>query len=137
MAEVTAGAPGPFEILAALRRPSLLGGAAFLGLAAAGTVYDRRTSIPYSAATAMSTAETEAKVEAWEPGSRIRSSSPRQIPVIGVVTEEEEAQVWPGGCAWEGVKAEGRDEAWVPPGGKWGPKWKSGEPPTPTPSPWD
>ncbi|XP_013835120.2 cilia- and flagella-associated protein 69 isoform X2 [Sus scrofa] len=40
----------------------------------------------------MSTAETEAKVEAWEPGSRIRSSSPRQIPVIGVVTEEEEAQ---------------------------------------------
>ncbi|EPY73977.1 hypothetical protein CB1_002349006 [Camelus ferus] len=33
--------------------------------------------------------------EAREPGTRIKSSSPRQIPAVGVVTEDEEAQVLP------------------------------------------
>lgn len=41
----------------------------------------------------MSTREAAATTEAQEPGSRIKSSSPRQIPVVGVVTEDEEAQV--------------------------------------------
>ncbi|XP_070473538.1 cilia- and flagella-associated protein 69 isoform X4 [Equus przewalskii] len=40
----------------------------------------------------MSTREAAATTEAQEPGSRIKSSSPRQIPVVGVVTEDEEAQ---------------------------------------------
>lgn len=40
----------------------------------------------------MSTAEAAATAEAREPGTRIKSSSPRQIPAVGVVTEDEEAQ---------------------------------------------
>ncbi|XP_007195867.2 cilia- and flagella-associated protein 69 isoform X1 [Balaenoptera acutorostrata] len=40
----------------------------------------------------MSTAEAAATAQARAPGSRIKSSSPRQIPVVGVVTEDEEAQ---------------------------------------------
>nr|XP_031535543.1 cilia- and flagella-associated protein 69 isoform X2 [Vicugna pacos] len=40
----------------------------------------------------MSTAEAAATAEAREPGTRIKSSSPRQIPAVGVVTQDEEAQ---------------------------------------------
>uniref|UniRef100_A0A2K6EMU9 Cilia and flagella associated protein 69 n=1 Tax=Propithecus coquereli TaxID=379532 RepID=A0A2K6EMU9_PROCO len=40
----------------------------------------------------MSTAAAVATAEAQEPGCRKKSSSPRQIPVVGVVTEDEEAQ---------------------------------------------
>lgn len=53
----------------------------------------------------MSTAEAAATAQARAPGSTIKFSSPLQIPVVGVVTEDEEAQVWPGVCALEGVKA--------------------------------
>ncbi|XP_060160539.1 cilia- and flagella-associated protein 69 isoform X3 [Globicephala melas] len=40
----------------------------------------------------MSTAEAAATAQARAPGSTIKFSSPRQIPVVGVVTEDEEAQ---------------------------------------------
>ncbi|XP_069442911.1 cilia- and flagella-associated protein 69 isoform X2 [Ovis canadensis] len=40
----------------------------------------------------MSTAEAAEKAEAREPSSRIKFSSPRQIPIVGVVTEDEEVQ---------------------------------------------
>lgn len=60
----------------------------------------------------MSTAEAAEKAEAWEPSSRIKFSSPRQIPIVGVVTEDEEVQVWPGVWLWrvsrKGVEIWGR-----------------------------
>nr|KAF6418072.1 cilia and flagella associated protein 69 [Rousettus aegyptiacus] len=40
----------------------------------------------------MSTVEARATAEAREPGVRSKSNSPRQIPVVGVVTEDEDAQ---------------------------------------------
>uniref|UniRef100_A0ABI7WIY1 Cilia- and flagella-associated protein 69 ARM repeats domain-containing protein n=1 Tax=Felis catus TaxID=9685 RepID=A0ABI7WIY1_FELCA len=40
----------------------------------------------------MSVAEAAGTSEVPEPGRRNRSSSPRQIPVVGVVTEDEDAQ---------------------------------------------
>ncbi|XP_012635043.2 cilia- and flagella-associated protein 69 isoform X2 [Microcebus murinus] len=40
----------------------------------------------------MSTAQAVATAETQEPGSRKKSNTPRQIPVVGVVTENEEAQ---------------------------------------------
>jgi hypothetical protein len=51
----------------------------------------------------MSTAEAAPETaEAQDPGHRSKSSSPRQIPVIGVVAEDEEMQVWAGVCAFGG-----------------------------------
>ncbi|KAM9697812.1 cilia- and flagella-associated protein 69 isoform 2-T2 [Dama dama] len=40
----------------------------------------------------MSTAEAAETAEAREPSDRIKFSSPRQIPIVGVVTEDEEVQ---------------------------------------------
>ncbi|XP_070323447.1 cilia- and flagella-associated protein 69 isoform X3 [Odocoileus virginianus] len=40
----------------------------------------------------MSTAEAAETPEAREPSGRIKFSSPRQIPIVGVVTEDEEVQ---------------------------------------------
>ena len=42
----------------------------------------------------MSAAEAPATAEPPGPGGRGKSSSPRRIPVVGVVTEDEDAQVW-------------------------------------------
>ncbi|XP_065795927.1 cilia- and flagella-associated protein 69 isoform X4 [Muntiacus reevesi] len=40
----------------------------------------------------MSTAEASETAEARDPSGRIKISSPRQIPIVGVVTEDEEVQ---------------------------------------------
>ena len=60
----------------------------------------------------MSTAEAVETAEAREPSGRIKFSSPRQLPIVGVVTEDEEVQVWPGVCALEGVKEWAGVEIW-------------------------
>lgn len=92
-----------------------------------------RTPAPHSAPAAMST--QGATAQAQEPGGRTKSSSPRQIPVVRVVTEDEDAQVRAGGCALEGVEGAGGDlGAATRPrqqGPKW-PRWKHAEPAGPS-----
>lgn len=72
----------------------------------------------------MSTVEARATAEAREPGVRSKSSSPRQIPVVGVVTEDEDAQVWAGlwsVCGVGKLRFRGGDEAADSKGGNGGP----------------
>lgn len=72
----------------------------------------------------MSTAEARATAEAQEPGVRSKSNSPRQIPVVGVVTEDEDAQVWAGlwsVCRGARLRFGGGDEAGDSKGGNEGP----------------
>lgn len=80
----------------------------------------------------MSVAEAAATAEVQEPGGRLRSSSPRHIPVVGVVTEDEEAQVWAVSVLWEawrgGGDLGGGDEASGQQEWKWEPEWKLYEP---------
>lgn len=40
----------------------------------------------------MFTAEAPATAEVQDPGSRIKACSPRQVPAVGVVPEDEETQ---------------------------------------------
>lgn len=47
----------------------------------------------------MPTGEAAATAEGQDPRGRSKSSSPRHIPVIAVVTEDEETQVRTGVCA--------------------------------------
>ena len=66
----------------------------------------------------MSTAEATERAEAREPSSRIKFSSPRQIPIVGVVTEDEEVQVWPGVWLWRVLRK--GVEIWGGPSGNQG-----------------
>lgn len=102
------GGAGP----AALWWPSVLGGRASLSPSAAGTLEDRRAPMPRHAvaaaptteapapAEAPATAEAPSAAEAQGPRSKSKSGSPRQIPVVGVVTEDEDAQVGSRARAW-------------------------------------
>lgn len=65
--------------------------------------------------------------EVQEPDGKIRSGSPRHIRVVGVLTEDEEAQVGAGVCALE-VRSGGGDEDWGQLEQKWGPEWKLSKP---------
>ncbi|CAK7306950.1 Cilia- and flagella-associated protein 69 [Vulpes lagopus] len=74
----------------------------------------------------MSVAEAAATAEAQEAGGKVRSSSLRRIPVIGVVTEDEEAQVWAGvfasGRAEGKLRSRGRGRGLGAAGAEMGPK---------------
>lgn len=64
----------------------------------------------------MFTAEAPATAEVQDPGSRIKACSPRQVPAVGVVPEDEETQVRTGVCTLCGMEREaeiaGGEEAW-------------------------